>query len=39
MANRQRAEARRKAQAKAARKSGEGGGMKWLWMEYRITGD
>lgn len=32
MANRQRAEARRKAQAKAARRSGEGGGMKWLWV-------
>ena len=33
MANRQRAEARRKAQAKAARQSGEGGGggLKWVW--------
>ncbi|MGB8861475.1 MAG: TlpA disulfide reductase family protein [Ilumatobacteraceae bacterium] len=32
MANRQRAEARRKAQAKAARVSGEGGGNRWaIW--------
>ncbi len=40
MANRQRAEARRKAQAKAARQSGEGGvggGMKWLWIALGVV--
>ncbi len=37
MANRQRAEARRKAQAKAARQSGEGGGLKWLWVALGVV--
>ena len=39
MANRQRAEARRKAQAKASRQSGDGvgGGMKWLWIALGVV--
>jgi thiol-disulfide isomerase/thioredoxin len=37
MANRQRAEARRKAQAKAARQSGEGGSFKWLWIGLGVV--
>lgn len=37
MANRQRAEARRKAAAKAARQSGEGGSKAWLWASLVVV--